>query len=143
LQPLTVQYGRIKSFPDFAITPWSEFSGNDQYLNVLLAPGLGSFEYETLYIDDTILWTSGGRLQSGIHRRIRRSTNRTRPSTLFPDQRHAVGRGSRTGHHANAGRRVRGQCVGLDRECARRRPGVPGGCFNTIDDNGNMTVREP
>lgn len=58
LQPIPVQYGRVKSFPDFAITPWSEFIGNDQYLNVLLSVGLGKHSYEALYIDDTILWDS-------------------------------------------------------------------------------------
>jgi hypothetical protein len=58
MQPIPVQYGRLKSFPDFAVTPWSEFIGNDQYLNVLLSIGLGKYDFETLYIDDTILWTS-------------------------------------------------------------------------------------
>jgi len=56
LEPITVQYGRVKSFPDFATTPWSEFEGNDQYLNILLAIGMGEYEYEQLFIDDTILW---------------------------------------------------------------------------------------
>lgn len=55
-QPLPVWYGRLKRFPDFAITPWSEFVGNDQYLNVLLSTTMGSLDYEALYIDDTILW---------------------------------------------------------------------------------------
>jgi hypothetical protein len=58
LQPRPVQYGRVKSFPDFAITPWSEFSGNDQFLNVLLSVTEGLAEYHNLYIDDTILWDS-------------------------------------------------------------------------------------
>lgn len=55
-QPLPVWYGRLKSYPDFAATPWGEFVGNDQYLNVLLSVGMGSFSYEQLYIDDTPLW---------------------------------------------------------------------------------------
>jgi hypothetical protein len=42
--------------PDFAATPWAEFVGNDQYLNVLLSPTMGSLAYEALYLDDTILW---------------------------------------------------------------------------------------
>lgn len=58
MQPLPAQYGRVKSFPDFAIIPWSEFDGNDQYLNVLLAVSLGKVEYESVYIDDTILWNA-------------------------------------------------------------------------------------
>lgn len=83
-QPRPVQYGRVKSFPDFAITPWSEFGGqtaraesglpgrgdhktptaasasNDQFLNVLLSVSEGRLEYEALTIDDTILWTPAG-----------------------------------------------------------------------------------
>ncbi|SHJ69729.1 protein of unknown function [Bradyrhizobium lablabi] len=55
-QPLPVWYGRLKTFPDFAATPWGEFVGNNQYLNVLLSVGMGSFSYENLYIDNTILW---------------------------------------------------------------------------------------
>jgi hypothetical protein len=55
-QPLPVWYGRFKTFPDFAATPWGEFVGNDQYLNVLLSVSMGSLSYEALYVDDTILW---------------------------------------------------------------------------------------
>lgn len=55
-QPLPVWYGRLKAYPDFAATPWGEFVGNDQYLNVLLAPTMGSMEYEALYLDDTLFW---------------------------------------------------------------------------------------
>jgi hypothetical protein len=55
-QPLPVWYGRVKRFPDFAATPWGEFVGNDQYLNVLLSVSMGSVSYEALYLDDTVLW---------------------------------------------------------------------------------------
>lgn len=55
-EPLPVWYGRLKRFPDFAATPWAEFVGNDQYLNILLSMGMGSFSYENLYVDDTIMW---------------------------------------------------------------------------------------
>ena len=57
-QPLPVWYGRVKRFPDFAATPWGEFVGNDQYLNVLLSVSMGSVSYEALYLDDTVLWDS-------------------------------------------------------------------------------------
>ncbi|MGY3605662.1 MULTISPECIES: host specificity factor TipJ family phage tail protein [unclassified Bradyrhizobium] len=57
-QPLPVWYGRLKRYPDFAATPWSEFVGNEQYLNVLLSTTMGSLEYENLFIDDTVLWDS-------------------------------------------------------------------------------------
>jgi hypothetical protein len=55
-QPLPVWYGRLKAFPDFAATPWAEFVGNDQWLNVLLSVSMGSMSYEALYLDDTVLW---------------------------------------------------------------------------------------
>lgn len=58
-QPLPVWYGRLKAYPEFAATPWNEFVGNDQWLNVLLAPSMGSMSYEALYLDDTIFWTPG------------------------------------------------------------------------------------
>jgi hypothetical protein len=55
-QPLPVWYGRLKRFPDFAATPWGEFVGNDQYLNVLLSVSMGSVSYEALFLDDTVFW---------------------------------------------------------------------------------------
>src|SRR6516225_2850255 len=55
-QPLPVWYGRLKAFPEFAATPWAEFVGNDQWLNVLLSVSMGSMAYEALYVDDTVLW---------------------------------------------------------------------------------------
>src|SRR5262245_60025163 len=55
-QPLPVWYGRLKSFPEFAATPWAEFVGNDQWLNVLLSVSMGSMAYEALYDDDTVFW---------------------------------------------------------------------------------------
>ncbi|MGY4224322.1 hypothetical protein ACVMIH_001683 [Bradyrhizobium sp. USDA 4503] len=57
-QPLPVWYGRLKAFPDFAATPWAEFVGNDQYLNLLLSVSMGSMSYEKIYVDDTIFWDS-------------------------------------------------------------------------------------
>jgi hypothetical protein len=55
-RPLPVWYGRLKTFPDFAATPWAEFVGNDQWLNVLLSVSMGSMSYEAVYVDDTVLW---------------------------------------------------------------------------------------
>lgn len=57
-QPLPVRYGREKVYPDFAATPWSEFVGNDQYLNVLLSQGMGLFDYEQMFVSDTPFWDS-------------------------------------------------------------------------------------
>ncbi|UFX42057.1 DUF1983 domain-containing protein [Bradyrhizobium sp. 41S5] len=55
-QPLPVWYGRLKAFPDFAATPWAEFVGNDQYLNLLLSVSMGSMSYEKIYVEDTVFW---------------------------------------------------------------------------------------
>ncbi|MDI2074533.1 hypothetical protein ABIF65_003678 [Bradyrhizobium japonicum] len=65
-QPLPVWYGRLKAYPDFAATPWGEFVGNDQFLNVLLAPTMGSMAYEALYLDDTVFWTPGGGISASF-----------------------------------------------------------------------------
>lgn len=56
MQPIAVQYGRVKKLPDFAATTWSEFIGNDQYLNILLARGLGKYHPHQILLDDTVLW---------------------------------------------------------------------------------------
>lgn len=57
LQAINVQYGRLKILPDYASTPYSDYIGNDQYLNVILCQGLGKYDVEQILIDDTILWT--------------------------------------------------------------------------------------
>jgi hypothetical protein len=55
-QPLPVWYGRLKRYPDFAATPWSEFRGGEQYVNVLLSVTMGSLAYEAIYNADTLMW---------------------------------------------------------------------------------------
>lgn len=55
-QPLPVVYGRLKRYPDFAATPWGEFVGNDQYVNILLSVGMGLFDYEQVLVSDTPMW---------------------------------------------------------------------------------------
>lgn len=56
LQPIPVQYGRLKTEPPYASIPWGEFIGDDQYLNILLCQGMGIFDLEQILIDDTVLW---------------------------------------------------------------------------------------
>ena len=56
LQTIPVQYGRIKKIPDFATAPWSEFEGDQQYLNVLLVNGSGRYQRDQILIEDTVLW---------------------------------------------------------------------------------------
>ncbi len=52
-QPIPVQYGRIKAYPDFAEQPYTEYAGNEQYLNHLLCLGVGEFDLESILIEDT------------------------------------------------------------------------------------------
>lgn len=56
LQPIPVQYGRLQRLPDWAMQPWSEFVGSDQYLNILLSRGEGRYQVHQLLTDDTVIW---------------------------------------------------------------------------------------
>ncbi|MGE0038060.1 MAG: host specificity factor TipJ family phage tail protein [Xanthobacteraceae bacterium] len=81
MQPIKLSYGTIKTFPDLAAQPWSEFgappiaagnakavdanqdkTGNDQYLNVLLLVGLGKYTDISIFDDDTPFWDETGGL---------------------------------------------------------------------------------
>jgi hypothetical protein len=56
-QPIPYQYGRLKTYWDLASNTWSEFVGDDQYVNALLCKG-GKYACEAVYLDDTIFWDS-------------------------------------------------------------------------------------
>jgi sulfur carrier protein ThiS len=60
LETIPCQYGRLKVSPDYAANPWSEYAGNDQFLNLLFSQGVGKYDIETIYVDDTVLWTKAG-----------------------------------------------------------------------------------
>jgi hypothetical protein len=49
-------YGKRKRFPNFAATPWSEYEGDNQYLNVLLSLGEGDHTVHKIFNDDTEIW---------------------------------------------------------------------------------------
>jgi hypothetical protein len=83
-QPLPVWYGRLKNFPDFAATPWGEFVGNDQYLNVLLSVGMGSFDYETVFVSDTPMWTAADGISLSFSTAQVEFYEPGAPVTLFP-----------------------------------------------------------
>ncbi len=83
-QPLPVWYGRLKNFPDFAATPWGEFVGNDQYLNVLLSVGMGSFDYETIFVSDTPMWTAADGVSPSFPTAQVEFYEPGAPVTLFP-----------------------------------------------------------
>ncbi|OYX79975.1 MAG: hypothetical protein B7Y77_01160, partial [Bradyrhizobium sp. 35-63-5] len=56
LQPIPLRYGRTKVTPDFAAQPWTEYVGQDEYLNVLLVHGLGRYQRHRITIADAVLW---------------------------------------------------------------------------------------
>ena len=52
-QPIPVQYGRMKCFPDFGANPYAEFISEDQYLYQLFTLGQGYHDIEEIGIEDT------------------------------------------------------------------------------------------
>ena len=66
-QPVPVQYGRCKSWPDFAAAPYTDFRGGDQYLYSLLMLGQGEYDIEEMGIQDTPIAekVGGGLVDSG------------------------------------------------------------------------------
>ncbi len=52
-QPIPVIYGRHIIYPDFAAQPYTEFSGNEQYLYQLMVIGQGYYDIEAIRIEDT------------------------------------------------------------------------------------------
>lgn len=54
-QPIPEVFGRHVVYPDFAAMPYTEYSGNDQYLYQLLVVGRGHYDIEQIRIEDTLL----------------------------------------------------------------------------------------
>lgn len=52
-QPIPVQYGRLRVYPDFAAQPYVEYANNEQYLYQLLCIGQGHYDIEELQINDS------------------------------------------------------------------------------------------
>jgi hypothetical protein len=53
--PIPVQYGRVRAFPDYAALPYVEHHSNDQYLYQLFCIGQGQFDVEAIQIEDTAI----------------------------------------------------------------------------------------
>jgi hypothetical protein len=66
LNTIPVQYGKVKSFPDYASAPWSEYVGADQYLNLLFVLGMGKYHLHQIFLDDTLLVDENTGLQPGF-----------------------------------------------------------------------------
>jgi len=45
-EPLLLTFGRHRVFPDLGAKPWTEFEGDDQFLNMSLEFGLGNLHFE-------------------------------------------------------------------------------------------------
>jgi len=52
-QPIPVQYGRLRVYPDFAAQPYVEYASNEQYLYQLLCIGQGEYSVESVQINDS------------------------------------------------------------------------------------------
>lgn len=153
-QPLPIWYGRLKRFPDFAATPWGEFVGNDQYLNVLLSTTMGSLSYETLFIDDTPFWTAAGGLEAPYSDVQLAFYEPGAPVTLFPvnvssssevsGQELPDGTGTFGGQYVGGTPRTPGAWLGgfVANPSGTQAQSIsfdfvlPGGCF-TANQNGN------
>jgi len=53
LEAIPRVYGRMRTFPDLASQPYSEYEGNEQYLYQLFCISLGSIEIERIDVDET------------------------------------------------------------------------------------------
>ncbi|WP_454917269.1 host specificity factor TipJ family phage tail protein [Xanthobacter sediminis] len=84
LQTIPVSYGRVKKTPPYAAVPWAEYSGNDQYLNVLLCQGSGQYSTESIYVDDTLLWTAADGVSDDFDGVDLQICPPGTPVTLFP-----------------------------------------------------------
>lgn len=58
MQTIPKLYGRHTLTPDFGAAPYTEYSGNDQILYQLFSLGLGSYDVESILIEDTELWNN-------------------------------------------------------------------------------------
>ena len=54
-QPIPEIFGRHIIYPDFAAMPYTEYSGNEQYLYQLFCIGRGEYDIEQTRIEDTLL----------------------------------------------------------------------------------------
>ena len=83
-QTIPVQYGRLKIEPPYATIPWSDYIGNDAYLNILLANGQGKYDVEQLLIDDSLLWDSTSGLSGNFTNVELQFCDPGESFTLFP-----------------------------------------------------------
>ena len=52
-QPIPVNYGKMRIYPDFAARPYTEYESNEQYLYQLFCIGQGLNEFGNIQLDNT------------------------------------------------------------------------------------------
>lgn len=83
-QMIPESFGTNEQTPDLAAQPWSEFSGNEQYLHMLLCLGLGEYEVKKVSIEDTTIWENGESTENFPEIELE-IVNPGEKITLFPD----------------------------------------------------------
>lgn len=54
-EPAGLLFGSVRVTPDYAAKPFNYYRGNDQYIQMLLTPGINVGRYHDLYFGDTLL----------------------------------------------------------------------------------------
>lgn len=88
-QPIPVQYGYLKRWPDFAAAPYTEYQGNDQWLYQLLMLGQGEYDIEEFGFENTAFAknTGSGLASTGVYEDISWEVIEPGQSvSLFPTQ---------------------------------------------------------
>jgi hypothetical protein len=136
--PIPVQYGRLKIIPDYVTTPFSEYDGNDQYLNMLLSRGMGKYETEQVTTDDTEIWNSVDGYSEAFPGVELAHYNPGEPVTLFPTNIvSAVEVNGQSIEDAYVGGFI-GNAAGTQTNALAIDLVFPGGCFNVSQDTGQI-----
>lgn len=53
MEPIPVQYGRFRMYPDFAAVPWADYDGKNQFLYQTFCLGVGEYDIERIRIGET------------------------------------------------------------------------------------------
>ena len=58
-------FGRHVAYPDFAAQPYTEYAGNEQYLYQLLCVGRGYYDFESVRVEDTVIFNGNTFVPTG------------------------------------------------------------------------------
>ena len=85
-QPIPRLYGKHILYPDYAAQPYSEFDGNEQYLNQLFCLGVGTYQIHKMQIEDTPFWLEGTGMTDTYEGITFQIVQPGQPVTLFHSQ---------------------------------------------------------